>query len=95
MKDRYFGAACATPARIFPLLQKNTTHHLAKLRKGDKGGLAHWMEAEIGEIWSGLSDELPRALRMEEQGRFIVGYYHQRYGRKSGAAGEPAVDRED
>lgn len=95
VKDRYFGAACATPARIFPLLQKNTTHHLAKLRKGDKGGLAHWMEAEIGEIWSGLSDELPRALRMEEQGRFIVGYYHQRFTRKSGPAGEPVVDTED
>lgn len=82
VKDRYFGAACATPARVFPLLHKNAMNHLAVIRKGEHGGLAHWMEKEMGAVWSGLSDELPRSLRLEEQGRFIAGYYHQRYYRK-------------
>lgn len=79
VKDRYFGSACATPARIFPLLHKNAMNHLAAVRKERGGGLAHWMEREIGGVWSGLSDNLPRTLRLEEQGRFIAGYYHQRY----------------
>ncbi len=85
VKDRFFGAACATPARVFPLLHKNAMNHIAAVRKERGGGLAHWLEAEIGQIWSGLSDELPRALRLEEQGRFIAGYYHQRFAKAAGA----------
>ena len=47
IKDRYFGAASATPASVFPLLERNSASHLASLRKGEKGGLAHWFDAEI------------------------------------------------
>lgn len=85
VKDRYFGSACATPARVFPLLQKNAMNHIAAVRKERGGGLAHWLESEIGQIWSGLSDDIPRALRLEEQGRFIAGYYHQRFSKTAGA----------
>lgn len=81
VKDRYFGAACATPARVFPLLHKNAMNHLASVRKERGQGLAHWMEQEIGAVWAGLSDNLPRALRLEDQGRFIAGYYHQRFSK--------------
>jgi CRISPR-associated protein Csd1 len=87
VKDKYFGAACATPARVFPLLHKNAMNHLAAVRKERGPGLAHWMDQEIGAVWAGLADELPRLLRLEEQGRFIAGYYHQRYTR---AANTPA-----
>ncbi len=95
IKDRYFAAASATPARVFPLLVKTATHHLSNLRKGDGGGLAHWFEAEMGEIWSGLAADLPRSLNLEDQGRFIAGYYHQRWAKKDdsppadGATGTP------
>lgn len=82
IKDRYFAAASATPARVFPLLVKTATHHLSNLRKADKAGLAHWFEAEMGEIWSALEADLPRSLNLEDQGRFIAGYYHQRWARK-------------
>ena len=88
VKDRFFGAACATPARVFPLLHKNAMNHLAFVRKERGAGLAHWMEKEIGAIWSGLSDDLPRALRLEEQGRFIAGYYHQRFSKADDAPAE-------
>lgn len=82
IKDRYFAAASATPARVFPLLVKTSTHHLSKLRKGDGGGLAHWFDAEMGAIWTGLAADLPRSLNLEDQGRFIAGYYHQRWAKK-------------
>lgn len=82
IRDRYFAAASATPARVFPLLVKTATHHLSKLRKGDGGGLAHWFDAEMGQIWAGLAADLPRSLNLEDQGRFIAGYYHQRWAKK-------------
>lgn len=81
IKDRYFAAASATPARVFPLLIKNATHHLALLKKGVNGGLGHWLEKELGAIWLGLEADMPRSLRLEDQGRFIAGYYHQRWTR--------------
>lgn len=78
IKDRYFGAASATPASVFPLLERNSMHHLATLRKGDKGGLAHWFDREIDEILAGMGAEFPRSLRLQDQGRFAIGYHHQR-----------------
>ncbi len=75
IRDRYFGAASATPASIFPLLLRGAQNHLGKLRKSGKGG---WIEREIEDILDRLSLDLPRALPLAEQGRFAVGYYHQR-----------------
>jgi CRISPR-associated protein Csd1 len=95
IRDRYFGAASATPASVFPLLLRGSTHHLSVLRKNSgTGGLAVWFEREIGEIMDGLPMDLPRHLTLENQGRFAVGYYHQRNARKPAAdAGTPATDR--
>jgi CRISPR-associated protein Csd1 len=75
IRDRYFGAASATPASVFPLLLRGVQNHLGKLRKEGKGG---WIEKEIEDITNHLPPELPRALRLEAQGRFAIGYYHQR-----------------
>ena len=78
IKDRYFGAASATPAAVFPLLERNSANHLASLRKGQKGGLAHWFDQEIDSILDGFDATFPRSLRLEDQGRFAIGYHHQR-----------------
>lgn len=75
IRDRYFGAASATPATVFPLLMRGAQNHLGKLRKNGKGS---WLEREIEEISNHLPPELPRSLRLEAQGRFVLGYYHQR-----------------
>ncbi|MCG8558283.1 MAG: type I-C CRISPR-associated protein Cas8c/Csd1 [Hyphomicrobiales bacterium] len=88
IRDRYYGAASATPASVFPVLLRTAGHHIGNLRKGDKGGLAHWFEAEIGEIVGGLKAEFPRNLRIEDQGRFAIGYYHQRYAKTEDAPAE-------
>ena len=77
VRDRYFGAASATPASVFPLLMRGAQNHLGKLRKSGKG---FWLEREIEEIAGHLPAALPRSLRLEAQGRFVLGYYHQRKG---------------
>ena len=83
IRDRYYGAASATPASVFPMLLRNVQHHLSNMRKKDKGGLAHKIEGEIGSIIDGLGDRFPKSLRIEEQGRFAIGYYHQSQARFS------------
>lgn len=85
IRDRYYGAASATPASVFPMLLRNAQNHLGKLRK-DKPGFAVILEKEIGEIIDGLPEHLPRSLRIEAQGQFAIGYYHQtqsRFNKKS------------
>ena len=76
IKDGYYGAASATPASVFPLLERRSVHHLSRIRK-DKGGLAVKYEREVDAILGGV-DTLPRSLRLEDQGRFALGYHHQR-----------------
>jgi len=99
IRDRYYGAASATPASIFPVLLRNAQHHLSRLRK-DKPGLATILEKEIGEIVDLLDTTFPRSLHIESQGHFAIGYYHQtraRFGRGNAqdthdtdSEGEPA-----
>lgn len=80
IRDRYYGAASATPASVFPVLLRNTQNHLGKLRK-EKPGIAVNLERDIRDIVDGLSDHFPRSLRIEDQGRFAIGYYHQSQSR--------------
>ena len=76
IRDRFYGAASATPASIFPVLLRNTQNHLGKLRK-ERMGQAVNLEKDIREIVGGLPDQFPRSLKIEDQGRFAIGYYHQ------------------
>ena len=81
IRDRYFGAASATPAGVFPLLMRGAQNHVGKLRKERKDG---WIEREIGEIVARLPPSLPKSLKLEQQGRFALGYYHQRQAQFAG-----------
>jgi CRISPR-associated protein Csd1 len=74
IRDRYFGAASATPVTVFPRLLKLNTHHLSKL---DNRGQAVNLEKQIGQIIDGV-DDFPALLSLPDQGRFSIGYYHQR-----------------
>ena len=93
IRDRYYGAASATPASIFPVLLRNTQNHMSKLRK-EKVGLAVVLEKDIREIVDKLSTQFPRALKIEDQGRFAIGYYHQSqtYFTRREVAGDAAPD---
>ena len=81
IRDRYYAAASAAPATIFPMLIRNTGNHLATLRKGDKPGLGGWFEKEMGSIIDGISGDFQRHLSLQDQGRFAIGYYHQRFAK--------------
>lgn len=89
IRDRYFGAASATPASVFPLLLRGAQNHLARLRKDGKAG---WIEREIEDILDKLTLDLPRSLPLAEQGRFAVGYYHQRREQFKGRPEEAGHD---
>lgn len=93
LRDKYMGAASATPARIFPMLMRGYEHNLSSLRKagGQKAGAGVRADKAVAAIMSGLPDDgmLPVALALEDQGRFFVGFYHQTsafYGRPEDAA---------
>lgn len=73
IRDRYYSAASSTPVAVFTTLLRLKNHHLGKLHKGR----AVQLEKLIAEIMSDLSD-FPRILTLQEQGRFALGYYHQR-----------------
>jgi len=86
IKDRYFSSASATPRVAFAVLIRLSHNHLKKL-KSDRTGLAIFREKELGEIMGHLPPVLPATLKLEEQGEFAIGYYHQRqsFFQKKGA----------
>ncbi|NOZ68267.1 MAG: type I-C CRISPR-associated protein Cas8c/Csd1 [Deferribacteres bacterium] len=74
IRDRFYGSASSTPVTVFPHLMKLKNHHLAKLE--NRGRVVNF-EKIIGEIVDDISD-FPGHLSLDDQGRFAVGYYHQR-----------------
>ena len=76
IRDRFYGAASATPAAVFPMLLRNAQNHLSKIGK-EKKGWAYKLEEAIAQIVDGLPDHFPRSFSLQEQGRFAIGYYHQ------------------
>lgn len=73
IKDAYFSSASSRPASVFSQILKLSTHHLAKME--DKTKI--YYSKLISSIMDGIEGEFPRHLRLDDQGRFIIGYYHQ------------------
>jgi len=75
IKDRYFTSACASPGSVFPVLLRLSQHHISKAEYG------YAIENRMQEILNRLDIEnnpIPSRLTLDEQGVFILGYYHQR-----------------
>jgi len=73
---RFYGAASSAPASVFGTLLRGAQAHLEKLRKNkDRAYIA--LQQKLEEVQSSLSI-FPKTLRLEEQGLFALGYYHQR-----------------
>jgi CRISPR-associated protein Csd1 len=70
IRDRYFGTASASPMAVFPLLLRLNQHHI---KKSDYGV---GMDRRIQEVVGGI-EAFPAHLNLEEQGKFMLGYYHQ------------------
>lgn len=75
IRDRYFNSACATPASVFPVLFKLKNSHIKKLER-EKENAKVYYEKLLTQI-VGKLEMYPKRLSLEEQGRFILGYYHQ------------------
>ena len=74
IKDRYFTSACASPASVFPILLRLSQHHISKVG-------AYYLDKRIEKILNLLDIEknpIPSHLSLDEQGVFILGYYHER-----------------
>ena len=78
IRDRFYASASATPAQVFPSLIRNARNHSKSIRSKSGAGLAEWFEDHIADVASGLEGAFPKTLPLEEQGRFALGYYHQR-----------------
>lgn len=79
IKDRYFNSACAAPASVFPILLKLKNSHIRKLETGKRIFYEKMLTGLQGmvEVETDRSAAFPRRLSLEEQGMFILGYYHQ------------------
>jgi CRISPR-associated protein Csd1 len=74
IKDRYFTSACASPASVFPILLRLSQHYVSKSDKYNN-------DRRIQDILGLLDVEknpIPSRLTLDEQGIFVLGYYHQR-----------------
>lgn len=75
IKDRYFTSACAAPATVFPVLLRLSQHHISKADYG------YVNDKLIERIMGNLNvddNPIPAHLSLDEQGIFVLGYYHQR-----------------
>lgn len=94
IKDRYFNAACATPANVFPVLLKLSNAHLGKLVKGNQVRLSK----KVGTLMDMISmpeqgSPIPSRLSLDEQGMFVLGYYQEteaRFMKNKTSEGEEA-----
>jgi len=79
IRNTYWGAASGTPGKVFPLLLNLATKHISKIRR-EKPGRATNLEKLVGGIIDALQPGLPfpTTLCLNDQGRFIVGFYHQK-----------------
>ena len=81
IRDKYAGAASATPQRVFPILMHGYEHNRAGLAKSDgqKRGAGVRADKAVGQILERLPGDqsLPTSLPLEDQARFFVGFYHQ------------------
>lgn len=73
IRDRYYGAASTTPVTVFTSLLRLKNAHLKKL----PAGRVVWFEKQLGEVLGEIAD-FPAHLMLQDQGRFALGYYHQR-----------------
>lgn len=74
--ERYMNAASATPASVFATILNLSYHHMEKLTNESRKIFYEKMKQEI--IDKIPATGFPAHLDLQDQGRFFIGYYHQR-----------------
>ena len=75
IRERYMNSASATPAMVFPTILNLSSHHAEKLTEGRNVYFEKLKQEIVDKI---SADGFPAHLDLQDQGRFFVGYYHQR-----------------
>lgn len=76
IRERYMNAASSTPASVFATILNLSSHHLENLSNEGTKVFYEKLKQEIIDKIS--ADGFPAHLDLQDQGRFFVGYYHQR-----------------
>jgi CRISPR-associated protein Csd1 len=75
VRERYMNSASTTPAAVFATIMNLSSHHAEKLNPGRMVQFEQLQQEIIDKL---PADGFPTHLDLQEQGRFFVGYYHQR-----------------
>ena len=76
IRERYMNSASSTPAAVFSTILNLSNHHVENLKNE---GRKIYFEKLKQEIISKIdADGFKAQLDLQEQGRFFIGYYHQR-----------------
>lgn len=75
IRERYMNSASSTPATVFATILNLSSHHLEKLNAGTQVFYEKLKQEIIAKL---DADGFPSHLDLQDQGRFFVGYYHQR-----------------
>ncbi len=97
VSDRYYALASTYPQLAFPKLTDLSLKHLRKLRRDSRGAAVN-IEKEIQEIHQQLAAsgaKFPAQLSLEDQGRFAIGYHHQRAENMARAIARKQERKED
>ena len=82
IKDRYFNAASASPAHVFPLLLNLAQKHLKKIKADPSKTFAYKdFTQKLEDMMGKLDESFPAHLSIPDQGAFQLGYYHQTQAR--------------
>lgn len=76
IRERYMNAASSTPASVFATILNLSSHHLENISNEGTKVFYEKLKQEIIDKIS--ADGFPAHLDLQDQGRFFVGYYHQR-----------------
>ena len=76
IRERYMNAASSTPASVFATILNLSSHHQENLPNEGRKVFFEKIKQEIIDKIS--ADGFPAHLDLQDQGRFFVGYYHQR-----------------
>ncbi|MFC9431416.1 type I-C CRISPR-associated protein Cas8c/Csd1 [Streptomyces sp. NPDC056987] len=78
LRDKYFSAAVMTPSTTLRRLFIDSGAHLKRLHR-DNSPAFYALESRLLEVYSKVCDDLPGHLTDVQQGRFIIGYSHERH----------------
>jgi CRISPR-associated protein Csd1 len=75
--DRYYSLASTSPKIAFPKIEGLARSHFRKLRR-NKPGAMNAIERRVIDLHERIGTAFPASLDLDKQGRFALGYYHQK-----------------